>query len=296
MTAPQQPMTRTSRTSRTSQTAHQGTDTSSRPRAKSLNWATRWAAAGSLVSAVLLGALAPALPAYAAFDDAGSGNDVVIGRDDDNPNNPLIQPPNTAANQSLNNTDVMFGGSGNDVLLGLLGSDVMFGDSGNDILVGGTEQGQAPNSDIMFGDSGDDVSIWAPGDGSDAFFGGSGRDAEVFGVIDRDANNVPTRTGTAPGFLQGIPTANVTGSPGFCTLEQVNDPNLGYDYLARFFVRATGNLAVTVRLKDTEQVYCTSQAGGQITYADLRQPNAQFQVVTLQQVQQLNPLVARIIR
>jgi Ca2+-binding RTX toxin-like protein len=235
--------------------------------------------------------------AFAAFINARGGRDVVIGPDNDNLANPLIQPAGTAANQSLNNTDIQRGGGGNDVLIGLLGSDVQLGEGGDDILVGGTEQGVTPNSDIQFGGPGDDVSIWAPGDGSDFFEGGPGRDAQVFGVIDRDANNVPTLTGHAPGFPHGIPTANVTGSPGFCTLEQVPaESGLGYEFLVRFFVRATGALAVTIRLVEVEQVFCTSQAGGQVIFADLRRAQPQFEVVSLDRVERLNPLVRRIIR
>ena len=257
---------------------------------------TRPAALALAASALVLAAIVPRI-AEAAYINARGGPDVVIGPDNDNPSNPLIQPPGTVANQSLNNTDIQRGGGGNDVLIGLLGNDVQLGEGGDDILVGGTEQFATPNSDIQFGDSGNDVSIWAPGDGSDFFDGGSGLDAQVFGVIDRSATNVPTLTGTAPGFPQGIPTANVTGSPGFCTLVRVPpESGLGYDFLVRFFVRATGALAVTIRLVDVEQVFCTSQAGGQVTFADLRQAQPSFEVGSLDQVGGLNPLVRRIIR
>jgi len=233
----------------------------------------------------------------AALVEGGSGAQVLIGEDDDNTNNPDIQPPGTAANQSLNNTDVLTAGGGNDVLIGLLGSDVMQGQTGRDILVGGTEQFVTPNSDVMFGGEHNDVSVWAPGDGSDAFLGGTGLDAEVFGVIDRNARNVPTLSDPGRGFPRGVPTAEVTNSPGFCTLERIpaND-SLGYDYLVRFFVRATGALAVTIRLEDTEQVFCTSEAGGAITFANLTQSNPQFEEVSLSEVRTLNPTVGRIIR
>jgi len=227
--------------------------------------------------------------------DGGGGGDVIIGKDNDNLANSLIQPAGVAANQSLNNTDILHGGGGNDIIIGLLGNDVLDGGPGNDILIGGTEQGQTPNSDVIFGGPGNDISIWAPGDGSDAFIGGPGQDALVFGVIDRVAN-VPTLKGTAPGYPHGVPTANVTGSPGFCTLVRVSDPDLGYEFLARFFVRATGNLAVTIRVVQVEQVFCTSQAGGSVTFADLTQPSPQFVEVSLDQVRQLNGTVERIIR
>jgi len=235
-------------------------------------------------------------PTQAAFVDGGGGPQVLIGPDDDNVNNPVIQPAGVAVNQSLNNTDVIEGDGGNDVLIGLLGSDVLLGGPGQDVIIGGTEQGQGPNSDIIFGGPGNDVNIWAPGDGSDAYIGDTGEDAMVFGVIDRDGDNVPTLTGSVPGFADGVPTANVTRQGGFCTLESVDDPTLGYEFLVRFFVRATGALAVTIRLAEVEQVFCTSEAGGQITFADLTESDPQFVEVGLDEVEDLNRIVAEIIR
>jgi hypothetical protein len=246
---------------------------------------------------MLMASMVGVIPSVeAALEQAGTGGQALFGADDDNLNNTVIQPPNTAANQSLNNTDVLLGGPGNDVLIGLLGSDVLNGGFGHDILIGGPEQGVQPNSDIIFGGPGNDINIWAPGDGSDAFIGGPGNDAMVFGVIDRDANNIPVLTEPIGPYPTGVPTANVSGQGGFCTLEKVDDPEFGYQWLARFFVRATGALAVTIRLTEVEQVFCTSEAGGQITYADLTQENPQFTVVTLEEVQALNPNVALIIR
>lgn len=243
-------------------------------------------------------ALTMPVAAQAAFQTGTDEADVLIGADNDNVDNPLIQPPGTAANQSLNNTDIQEGRGGNDVLIGLLGNDVQHGGPGADITIGGTEQGVTPNSDVIFGDQGNDINIWAPGDGSDAFIGGRGRrDAMIFGVIDRDADNVPTLTSVGgPHSETGVPTADLSGSPGFCTVEKVEDPDLGFDFLVRFFVRATGNLAVTVRQTDVEQVFCTTEPGGAITFADLTEANPQFNEVSLQEVQQLNPTVAQIIR
>jgi hypothetical protein len=253
-------------------------------------------ALAAMIASSLLGVIgAPARPAGAALVDDGSLSTVLIGRDDDNQANPLIQPVGVAANQSLNNTDVMTGRNGNDVLLGLLGSDVMNGGPGDDILVGGIERGSQPNSDVMFGDFGNDISLWQGGDGSDAFIGGQGLDAQVFGTID-NVNNVPTLTGQAHSFPNGIPTANVSGQGGFCTIERVTDPNAGYEFLARFFSKATGNLLVTIRLSETEQVFCTNQTSAEITYVDLRDENPQFRVVSLAEVAQLNPTVAAMIR
>jgi Ca2+-binding RTX toxin-like protein len=219
--------------------------------------------------------------------------DILLGRDEDNVANPAIQPAGVAANQSLNNTDVLTGEGGNDILVGLLGSDVLVGGAGADITIGGPEGFVAPNSDVIFGDDGNDINIWAPGDGSDLFVGGNGVDTQVFGVIDRDAAGVPTGGGSAPGFAV-VPTANVSGQGGFCTVERSGDPS--YEFLIRFFVRATGALAVTIRTSGVERVLCTSQAGGQITFADLTAANPVFIIVTHDQVQQADPVLGAIIR
>jgi Ca2+-binding RTX toxin-like protein len=95
----------------------------------------------------------------AANQVGGSDHDVLVGRDDDNVNNPDIQPiPSPpAANQSLNNTDLQVGGRGNDILIGLGGNDVQIGDDGDDIFIGGA------GADVQFGGRGNDISIWAPG-------------------------------------------------------------------------------------------------------------------------------------
>jgi hypothetical protein len=262
---------------------------------RSMSFLRRHYMAASAALGLVVVALATGVtPSQAALVIGDLAPSILFGRDDDNLNNPLVQPPGTVANQSLNNTDVIAGRDANDVIVGLLGSDVLTGGGGNDIIIGGPEQGTTPNSDVMFGDSGDDINIWAPGDGSEVFIGGAGTDAIVFGVIDKDASNRPTSGGPAPGFAH-IPTANVSGMGGFCTIERVN-PATGYEFLAKFIGRAAGNLIVTVRLREVEQFFCASQTGGQITYADLRQANPQLDVIALSHVLQINNTVGRIIR
>jgi Ca2+-binding RTX toxin-like protein len=248
---------------------------------------------------VLVGALTRPIWSEAGVQVGTSSADVLIGRDDDNKTNPAIQPaePADLADQSLDNTDVLLGKNGDDVLIGLLGSDVLDGGPGNDILIGGTEQGNTPNSDTMIGGDGNDIALWRGGDGSEAFLGGRGVDALIFGNIDKDANNVPVLSpATGRHAKTGLPTADVTNQGGWCELEKVTDPDFGYDFLVRFFVRATGRLAVTLRTSEVEQVFCTSVAGGAITFADLTQPDPAFVNVTLDDVRALNATVAKIIR
>ena len=252
---------------------------------------------GRILAAVLCTLVGSAGAAHAAFIEGTDDADLLSGLDDDNQTNTEIQPTG-AVNQSLDNADFIKGGNGNDVLVGLGGSDVLLGGNGVDILVGGTEQFVTPNSDMMVGGNGNDIALWRGGDGSEAFIGGRGKaDALVFGTIDRDADNIPIISPTTGRHAStGVPTANVSGQGGFCTVERVQDRAAGYQFLVRFFLRATGNLAVTVRTAEVEQVFCTSEAGGEITFADLTAADPEFTVATPDDVNKINPAVAAIIR
>src|SRR5262245_37151295 len=104
---------------------------------------TRGTVGAVLVSVLTIGG--PATIAHAAFQVGGSDHDVLVGRDDDNTNNPDIQPPNVPSppgpNQSLNNTDLQVGGRGNDIPTGLGGNDVQIGDGGDGLASGGPGAG-----------------------------------------------------------------------------------------------------------------------------------------------------------
>ena len=71
----------------------------------------------------------PAHSIQAALLDGGKGPQLLIGRDDDKTENIAIQA-GAAANQSLDRTDVIEGGQGNDVIFGLNGDDVIDGGQG----------------------------------------------------------------------------------------------------------------------------------------------------------------------
>jgi hypothetical protein len=265
--------------------------------------AVRNALSASLLVAVLGMVLGPAHPIQAALSEAGKGPQLLIGRDDDNIDNTDIQA-GAAANQSLNRTDILDGGPGNDVIFGLNGNDAIEGGPGSDIILGGPDGGAAPggppNSDIMFGGPDNDVNLWAPGDGSEAFVGGPGLDAVVFGATDREAIPDPTTNVRLPrllfgvdGFPQGIPTADVSGLVQHCTVER--SPSAGYDYLVRFRAPA-GTIIITVRVGGVEQFFCPSKDGAGIAFADLTAPAPAFVDVAQQEVETLNPLVAAMIR
>jgi hypothetical protein len=257
--------------------------------------------AAAMSVAILSGLMGAAHPAQAALIADGKEPQLLIGSDEDRQDNAPLQA-GAAANQSLNRTDVISAGPGDDVIFGLNGNDVIDGGPGADIILGGPDGGAAPggppNSDIMFGGPGDDVNLWAPGDGSEVFLGGPGRDALVFGTTDREAVadpatgvRLPTLLFGVGGFPQGIPTANVSGQSNFCTIE--DSPLPAYRYLVRFR-SAAGSIIVTVRVADVEQVFCSQ--GGSITFADLSVPSPTFAAVSQSQVQALNPLVGAMIR
>ena len=247
--------------------------------------------------------LGPVQPTHAAGGEGGGNSQLLIGLDDDNINNVAVQA-GAAADQSLKRVDVITGGPGNDVIFGLNGDDVIDGGPGSDIILGGPDGGPAPggppNSDIMFGGPGNDVNLWAAGDGSEAFLGGAGVDALVFGATDRETTadpqtgvRLPTLLFGVPGFPKGIPTANVSGQPQHCTIER--SPLANYEFLVRFR-GPTNNIIVTVRVRDVEQVFCTSENGSAIAFADLTNPSPAFVDVAPFQIERLNPLVAAMIR
>jgi Ca2+-binding RTX toxin-like protein len=85
--------------------------------------------------------------------------------------------------------DMLFGQAGNDTLLGRGGNDLLFGGAGNDVLTGGDADDQ------VFGEADNDRIIWNPGDDTDLNEGGAGIDTvEVNG-----GNGAETFTTTANG-------------------------------------------------------------------------------------------------
>ena len=229
--------------------------------------------------------------------------DLQIGADNNNVDNPFVQPEDSALSgggrdQTLDDGDVLLGGRRADVQIGLLGIDVIDGDRGNDVQIGGPDPG-GNNADRAFGGPGNDVFFWQPGDGSDFFDGGSQADAVVFGniVLDepQDPNDPNERPLPAIDPHTGLPAIDVTNTGGFCEVVDGYEPDnaaalaeLGLDHLVKFFARGAADafeagdqnedngLRVTLHLVGVEYAVCAVREGGAIEVFDLRQAPAQI--------------------
>ncbi len=108
----------------------------------------------------------------------GTGNDVLIGSP---------------------NPDEIYGGSGDDILIGGAGEDYQYGEDGNDIFGNATlnADGVADDAGIdhNFGGAGFDNFVWEPGDGADINNGGEDG-ADIFRFFgDANANTFTLRPG-----------------------------------------------------------------------------------------------------
>ena len=216
------------------------------------------------------------LAADAVMAPGTRGNDVTFGADNDNADNPFIQPPGVTAKQHMDNTDVLFGRAGRDLLVGRLGGDTVVAGPGNDVLVGGPEAFAAPNSDVLLGEEGNDINIWAPGDGSDAFAGDKGHDTMVFApfVLDGDDLTLRRHRGRqGPGGRHRRQRSVLAAR----SCRSRRREKLGAQFLVRFLVN--GVPAVTVRQKDVEKVVCPSPREGRAKVARLAGPHPTFHEV-----------------
>lgn len=84
----------------------------------------------------------------------------------------------------------------------------------------------------------------------------------------------------------------MSGLANFCTIEP--SPLPGFEFLIRFRGAAAANIIVTIRTSEVEQAFCSH--GGQIAFADLTASAPVFVVVSPQEVESLNALVAQMIR
>ncbi|AMN44277.1 beta strand repeat-containing protein [Rhodoplanes sp. Z2-YC6860] len=145
----------------------------------------------------------------------GQGGDDTISLNEVNGALPAAELFGGAGNDTLiggSGNDQLFGGAGNDTLEGKGGNDLLFGGAGNDTLIGGS------GDDQMFGGSGNDLMIWNPGDGTDLMEGGDGNDtaqvnggnaAEVFTITANGSRVRFDRISPAPFSLDIGTTENL---------------------------------------------------------------------------------------
>jgi Ca2+-binding RTX toxin-like protein len=148
---------------------------------------------------------------------------------------------------------VLFGGLGNDVLIGGSGADQLFGQSGNDtlrgrggtdFLFGGSENDTltgGDGDDQVFGESGNDRMIWNPGDDTDLNEGGAGIDTVEVNGGNGAEQFTATANGTRVRFdrLNPAPFAIDIGTSENLVL----NANGGNDTFS-----ATGNLAELIQI------------------------------------------------
>ncbi len=154
--------------------------------------------------------------AIAKTIDAGAGNDLVNlsaavdatifgGLGDDT----LIGSP--AA-------DLIYGGSGNDILIGGGGVDQEYGEDGNDqfgdLSLAGNGVADDPGADFLNGGDGADTFVWEPGDGSDAVQGGDdeGDSLRFFGSAAANIFTLSANTGNPSHFNLNLGAATVDTS------------------------------------------------------------------------------------
>ncbi|MDX1926571.1 MAG: dockerin type I domain-containing protein [Pirellulaceae bacterium] len=175
-----------------------------------------------------------AVPGLAKFINVGGGNDIVnlLGLAVDPADPTIYGGDGDDFIIGSPNPDSIFGGTGNDILVGAGGVDQIYGEEGNDILgnPSAVANGVADDAgnDFLHGGADSDLFIWEPGDGSDiieggagdadvlAFFGGAG--AEVFNVLAKVSD--PARailfrnTGNITIDMAGVDQINVQGNAG----------------------------------------------------------------------------------
>src|SRR6478672_5332579 len=130
---------------------------------------------------------------------------------------------------------LLFGGAGNDTLLGKGGNDFLFGGDGNDTLTGGDGDDQA------FGQGGNDRMVWNPGDDTDLNEGGDGTDTVEVNGGNGAEQFTTTANGTRVRFdrLTPAPFSIDIGTSENLTL----NANGGDDSFS-----ATGNLAALIKI------------------------------------------------
>ena len=165
----------------------------------------------------------------------GLGNDLLIG-------SPLA--------------DTIFGGPGNDILIGGGGDDFQYGEDGNDIFGNPTlaADGVAddPGTDHNFGGNGFDNFIWEPGDGTD-FNNGGDDGADIFRFFGRAAADTMTlQPGGTPTHFNALFNGAVIDNHGI--EDVIVDPLGGNDIVTINDLFTTEVINITVSASGGDEV------------------------------------------
>ncbi|NPD13698.1 tandem-95 repeat protein [Xinfangfangia sp. D13-10-4-6] len=114
----------------------------------------------------------------------GDGDDLIFGGLD-NTLGEVLDIPDDRDLRPNNNTDLLFGGAGNDTIYGRDDNDTLYGGTGDDLLYGGIDDDHLhgdEGDDTLHGDEGNDILYG--GDGNDELYGGTGNDTLYGGAGD----------------------------------------------------------------------------------------------------------------
>ncbi|WP_254513390.1 dockerin type I domain-containing protein [Anatilimnocola floriformis] len=111
------------------------------------------------------------------------------------------------------NVDLIYGGSGSDLLRGGGGVDTIYGEDGDDTFGVAGVGAQDAGNDFFYGGDGSDLFIWNPGDGNDLIEGGAGESDRLLFLGSAAANTfVMNQVGTRLEFLFGAVDLDLAGT------------------------------------------------------------------------------------
>ncbi len=185
------------------------------------------------------------------FIDGGNGSDIADYSNNTSGQGVSVNLIDGRANDGLGGTDTLsnieyvFGGSGNDTIIGGNGADSFWGSSGNDSLVGGD------GADTLYGGSGNDTI--AGGNGNEVIYGEAGND-----TIDAGAGTFDSIRYNVTGADAIVATISLIGpNRGGSNVAVVAAGTQGFDSIINFeAINATGN-SDTFYISDAATFYAS---------------------------------------
>ena len=210
------------------------------------------------------------------------GKDVHVGGDNDNADNPFIQPPGVTAKQHMDNTDLLFGRANNDLLIGKLGGDTLLGGEDNDILIGGPEKAPGAEQRRAGRRGGQRHQHLGAGRRQRRVRRQRGRGHDDLRAVRGEGRTATCCSPATSG--RKVPHVDIDDQAALQLHDRRGPPSekLGFQFLVRFNVNGTP--VVTVRQKDVEKVFCPSPDAGKAMVADLTDRHPTFRNVWLSRV------------